>query len=110
MRVSLRRPLFQTPYLVLKRAKVKIPARPVMIWLPRSGAAYSQRPMKRLIHVEVAQLADHTGQVPVIHSSCCGIGTLGTDQLGFFETHDKLTRDVPHEQVMDRFLGRLSHC
>jgi hypothetical protein len=65
--------------------------------------------MKRLVHVEVAQLADHTGKMPVIHSSRCGIGALGTDQLGFFEPHDKLTRDVPHEQVLDRFLVRLSH-
>jgi hypothetical protein len=59
--------------------------------------------------MEVAQLTHHAGQVPVIHPSRCSIGTLSADQLGFFEAHDKLTRDIPHKQVMDRFLVRLGH-
>jgi hypothetical protein len=65
--------------------------------------------MEGLIHMEVAQLPHHAGQVPVIHPSRRSIGTLSADQLGFFEAHDKLTRDIPHEQVMDRFLVRLGH-
>ena len=59
--------------------------------------------------MEVAQLPHHAGQVPVIHPSRRSIGTLSADQLGFFEAHDKLTRDIPHKQVMDRFLVRLGH-
>lgn len=59
--------------------------------------------------MEVAQLPHHAGQVPVIHPSRRSIGTLSADQLGFFEAHDKLTRDIPHKQDMDRFLVRLGH-
>ena len=65
--------------------------------------------MEGFIHVEVTHLPDHAGQVPVIHPARCGIGTLSADQLGFFKAHDKLSRDVPHEQGMDRFLVWLDH-
>ena len=62
--------------------------------------------MEGLIHMKVVQLPHHAGQVPVIHHSRRSIGTLSADQLGFFETHDTLTRDFPHKQAASSDTGR----
>lgn len=59
--------------------------------------------------MEVPQLPNGMGKMSFIHTPSCHVGPLCPYRQSILDAHHHFTRYVFHEQVMDRFLGRLGH-